>query len=355
MNHSDAQSESRFLKVDPTWLARHDEHVLLPDLPIVDAHHHLLDRPHWRYLFDDLLADTRSGHNIVATVFVQCLAMHRATGPQYLRPVGETEFANGVAAMSASGGYGAMRACAGIVAYADLRLDEHQLRALLEAHLGAGGGRLRGIRQIVAWGSEDIFNNPEAGTTAQMLGDERFRRGFGLLAAYGLSFDAWLYHPQITELESLARAFPDTMIVLDHLGGPLGIGTFADKRDAVFVQWSGAIKRLACCPNVFVKLGGLGMRVNGFNFHHRAMPPSSEELAQAWRPYVETCIQAFGVQRCMFESNFPVDKGSFSHKVCWNAFKRLASGTSQQERARLFSGTASQIYRLDVTATSAGA
>ena len=347
MNPTDTQSVSRYLKIDPGWLALREEPVLLPELAIVDAHHHVLDRPGWRYLFDDLLADTRSGHNIVATVFVQCLAMHRATGPEWLRPVGETEFVNGVAAMSASGAYGAMRACAAIVAYADLRMDEGHLRELLEAHIRAGNGRLRGIRQIVAWGHEDILNNPEAATHARMLADPLFRRGFAQLAALGLSFDAWLYHPQISELESLARAFPGMSIVLNHFGGPLGIASYAGRRDAVFAEWSAAIRRLAACPNVHMKLGGLGMRVNGFDFHTLKTPPSSEDLARAWRPYVETCLDAFGARRCMFESNFPVDKGSYSYAVCWNAFKRLASGASAAEQARLFSGTAAGFYQLD--------
>jgi L-fuconolactonase len=325
------------------WLDRRVEEILAPDLPIVDPHHHLWDRPGWRYLLDELLADLNSGHNIVATVFLQCRAMHRAGGPEPLRPVGETEFVNGVAAMSASGGFGPTRVCAGIVGHADLTLGA-PVREVLEAHLRAGGDRFRGIRHSNAWDAS--VPRPTNAPRPDLLAEADFRAGFAQLAPLGLSFDAWLYHPQIPELTALARAFPDTPIVLNHVGGPLGLGAYAGRRAEMIAAWSASIRDLATCPNVSVKLGGLGMPLTGLGFHEQAEPPSSERLAEASRPYFETCIAAFGTDRCMFESNFPVDKESFSYAVYWNACKRLTQGASATEKAALFSGSAARFYRI---------
>jgi len=341
-----ATTDSPYLPVRDDWLARRSETILEPDLPIVDPHHHLWDRPRWRYMFEDLLADMNSGHKIVATVFLQCRAFYRAQGREEMKPLGETEFVNGVAAMSASGRYGAARVCAGIVGHADLRLGP-RVEEVLAAHIRAGGERFRGIRHITAWDADPALLNPAYPVPPGLLGDAAFREGFARLAPLGLSFDAWLYHPQIGELTALARAFPETRIILNHVGGPLGIGAYAGQREEVFGHWRAAIRDLATAPNVFVKLGGMGMRINGFGFNEQAEPPSSEHLAAAWRPYVETCIERFGAGHCMFESNFPVDKGSYSYAVGWNAFKRLAANASATEKAALFSGTASQVYRLD--------
>ena len=336
-----------YLPVRPDWLARRHEAILEPDLPIVDPHHHLWDRPDWRYLLDELVADTSSGHNVVATVFVQARAMLRASGPVELRHVGETEFANGAAAMSASGSYGKTRHCAGIVGHADLTLGS-RVEPVLEAHLRAGGDRFRGIRHSSAWDQDAQVRNPAYNPPAGLLGEAAFREGFAVLSRLGLSYDAWLYHPQIDELTELARAFPASKIVLDHVGGPIGIRAYAGKREEVFGRWRTSILALAACGNVHVKLGGLGMRIGGFSFHEGAEPPSSDSLARAWRPYFETCIEAFGPSRAMFESNFPVDKGSYSYPVFWNACKRIAQGASASEKADLFAGTAARFYGLDL-------
>jgi predicted TIM-barrel fold metal-dependent hydrolase len=327
------------------WLDRWQEEIIEPDLPIVDPHHHLWDRPTWRYLLDELLADLNSGHRIVATVFLQCRSMHRASGPEAFRPVGETEFVNGVAAMSASGGYGPTEVCAGIVGHVDLRLGA-QAGKVLDAHLRAGGGRFRGIRHTNAW--EASVPRPTNAPIPHLLADEDFRAGFAQLAPRDLSFDAWMYHPQIPELAALARAFPDTRIVLNHVGGPLGIGDYTGRRDDVRAAWSASIRDLATCPNVYVKLGGLGMPLTGLAFHEQPEPPTSEQLAAASRPFFETCIDAFGADRCMFESNFPVDKESFSYAVYWNACKRLTQGASAADKAALFSGSAARFYRLEL-------
>lgn len=338
-------SSLHYLAVRKDWLARHTEPALDPALPIIDPHHHLWDRPGWRYLLPDLLADTGQGHSIAATVFVQCRAMHRATGPAAFAPVGETEFVCGIAAMSASGGYGPTRVAAGIVGHVDLMIGA-AAKAVLEAHIQAGGGRFRGIRHITAWDPDPVIMNPAYTPPQDILFREEFRAGFAQLAPLGLSFDAWLYHPQIPDLTALARSFPETAIVLDHVGGPLGIRGYAGRRAEVFRDWRAAMAELATCPNVCVKLGGLGMRIGGFGFEDAADPPTSDLLAGAWRPWVETTIELFGAGRCMFESNFPVDKGSYGYGVFWNACKKLAAGASAAERAALFSGTARRFYRL---------
>ncbi|MGH7094495.1 MAG: amidohydrolase family protein [Stellaceae bacterium] len=334
------------LAIRHDWLASRREEIIEAELPIVDPHHHLVERPETgRYLLQDLLADTGSGHNITATVYLEWLSMYRADGPEAMRPVGEVEFANGVAAMAASGGYGKTKVCAGIVGTADLTLGA-AVEQVLEAEIAAGGGRFRGIRfitathpQQAAWGSP-VLRPPG------LLMDRQVREGFAKLAPLGLSFDSWMYHTQLGELVELARAFPETPIVLDHVGGAIGLGPYVGRRDAVFAEWSGKIRELAGCPNVHIKLGGLGMRMFGFDVHLHEAPPNSEELAAAWRPYIETCIAAFGVERAMFESNFPVDKGSCAYAPLWNAFKRIASGCSAAEKAALFSGTATRFYRL---------
>ena len=342
---SKAPSSIHYIPNRPDWLARRTEAALEPALPIVDPHHHLWDRPGWRYLLDDLLADTNTGHNIVATVFVQCRAMHRAGGPVEMQPVGETEFVNGIAAMSASGGYGAMKACAGIVGHADMLLGA-RVESVLAAHVAAGGGRFRGIRHITAWDPDPVVMNPAYQPPRGVLGDQRFRDGVRTLGRLGLTFDAWLYHPQIGDLAAMAAAVPETNIMLDHVGGPLAIASYEGRREAEFPRWAAAMRELAKRPNVYVKLGGLGMRINGFRFEDAADPPSSEMLAQAWRPYIETCIAAFGASRCMFESNFPVDKGSYGYGVFWNACKLLAKGASAAEKKDLFAGTANRFYNL---------
>jgi L-fuconolactonase len=271
--------------------------------------------------------------------------MYRVAGPAEMRPVGEVEFANGIAAMAESGVYGGTKVCAGIVGYADLGLGA-AVERVLEAQIAAGGGRFRGIRYITATHPEQAQWSPAPLRPEGMLRDPRVREGFAKLAPLGLSFDAWMYHTQLGELVDLARAFPATPIVLDHVGGPIGLGHYAGKRDEVFAAWSKSIRELARCPNVHIKLGGLGMRMFGFSVHTGEIPPSSEELARLWRPYVETCIAAFGPQRAMFESNFPVDKGSGSYHVFWNAFKRIAAGCSTAEKAALFAGSARKFYRL---------
>jgi predicted TIM-barrel fold metal-dependent hydrolase len=329
----------------PDWLAQRTEDIIDPARSIVDPHHHLWDRGGQRYLIEEITDDIASGHNIVATVYVDCRSMYRAHGPEAFRPVGEVEFANGVAAMSASGGYGSAAICAGIVSHVNLLLGE-AARGVLEAEIAAGNGRFRGIRHSSPWDAGSDVAGIYATRPKGLLLDPTFRKGFACLAPLNLSFDAWLFHPQIGELADLARAFPDTKIVLDHCGGPIGVGSYANRREEIFTVWKASILDIAKCPNVVVKLGGLAMRLLGYDFHERPKPPSSEEAAAAWRPYIETCIEAFGANRCMFESNFPPDKGQCSYQVIFNAFKRIAADYSEAEKTALFSRTAADFYRL---------
>ncbi|WP_050469787.1 amidohydrolase family protein [Herbaspirillum chlorophenolicum] len=339
-----AQS-SPHLHVREDWLALTCEEVLEPDLPIVDAHHHVWDRATGRYLFDELMADIGAGHNVIASIFVQCRSMYRADGPDRMKPVGEVEFINGLAAQSASGLYGPARACAAIVGFADLMLGD-EVVPVLEALKHAGNGRLRGIRNTTAWHADPAIRTNPIPPPPGMLADPRFQAGARQLARHDLSLDIWAYHTQLDEVLALARACPDTRFVLDHAGGPLGAGPYAGKRDEVMREWEAAMRRIAALPNVWLKLGGLGMPVGGWDFHLRAAPPTSAELAQAWQPYVMTCIELFGPQRCMFESNFPVDKGMFGYVSLWNAFKRLTMAMSGPERASLFSACAQEVYRI---------
>jgi predicted TIM-barrel fold metal-dependent hydrolase len=327
------------------WLAKTQEEVLEPELAICDPHHHLWERPDSRYLLDELLSDTRDGgHNITETVFVECSAMYRKDGPAVMASVGEVEFVQGIAAQSASGIYGDARLAAGIIGFADLSAGV-SVREVLEAHISASRDRFRGIRHASVWDASPAltsYKKPREG----MLGDAKFREGFAELGNLGLSYEAWLYHPQLMELVDLANAFPNVPIVLDHIGGPIGIGTYEGRNDEVMAKWKAGITALSACPNVVVKVGGFGMTLGGFGWHEREVPAGSAELAQAMGPWYLHCIEEFGVDRCMFESNFPVDKQSVSYTVLWNMFKRIAEGFSDDEKAALFRGTALRTYRI---------
>jgi L-fuconolactonase len=345
------------------------EPALEPELPIVDPHHHLwletaadtaarvqqgdanpfnhVRREIARYLFEELHEDLTEGHNVVATVYAECGSMYREDAADPMRPdamrvVGEVEFANGVAAMYASGRFGALRACAGIVGYAELMLGG-AVRPVLEAQVAAGGGRFKGIRNHL---THDPHVPMFAHGNPALMADATFREGFAVLGDMGLTYDAWLLEPQIPQLVKLARAFPGQPIVLDHSGAPLGVGHYAGRGEEVFARWKANIAELATCDNVTMKLGGLGMPINGFPSFRQSPPATSEQLAREWRPWFETAIEAFGAHRCMFESNYPTDGGSGSYSTLWNAFKRVCEGASPDEKADLFAGTAARFYGL---------
>jgi L-fuconolactonase len=336
------------LPIRENWLALRQEEMLQPDLAIVDAHHHLWDRQTGRYLADELRQDTGGGHRIVSTVYVQCRSMLRNSGPEAMKPVGEVEFANGVAAMFASGTYGPMRCCEAIVGGADLALG-HAVAPVLEKMLEVSGGRLRGIRNPLAWHESEAVRSSPVVPPPDLMQRRSFVDGVRTLAKYDLSLDVWLYHTQLDALYDLAVQAPDVTIVIDHFGGPLGVGPYAGKRADVRRDWLAALRRLASLPNTRIKLGGAGLTVFGFDFAAAERPPSSTDLATAWAPMFETCVELFGAQRSMFESNFPVDKGMVSYMVLWNAFKRLAGRASPAERTALFSQTAALTYGLNVS------
>ncbi|MDG6079644.1 amidohydrolase [Erythrobacter litoralis] len=346
------------------------EAILEPDLPIVDPHHHLWDLrpllsafPEPRhdfveaiagaayYTFDELLADTRSGHNVVGTVFMECGAFYDAARGNMMKPVGEVEFVNGVAAQGASGLYGDYRPCAAIIGHADLTLGD-AVTPVIEALTAAGNGRFKGIRHAAAWDADPDVLGPPFHAPEGLYGSDAFREGFAAYGQYGLTFDAWLLEPQLGDVLDLARAFPDQTIVLDHCGTPLNIASYRGSLPDHFERWQSNIRLIADCPNVRVKLGGLamafcGMPEEGPFDRHGGSGYASEELAEQWKPYIETCIEAFGVDRAMFESNYPVDRWGASYPVLWNTFKRLAKGASDAEKRALFAGTAAKTYGIE--------
>ena len=315
---------------------------LAPDLEICDSHHHLWERPPKDYLLDDLLQDLRSGHNVVSTIAVECRYAYRKDGPEELRPVGETEFLDRVANRVAADPTIKTRVAAAIVGHANLTLGD-RAAAVLEAHMAASPEHFRGVRHSTIWDASGALRSD---APQGLLADDKFRRGFARLGKLNLSYDAWLYHPQLPEFAALAHAFPDVTIILNHIAAPLGVGPYAGKRGEVFEIWSRGIAALASCPNVAVKLGGAGSLRSGYDWHERAVKPSSAELATALRPYFEWCIENLGVDRCMFESNFPVEKLSTSYVNLLNGFKRIAEKYSAGERAALFHDTAARIYRI---------
>ena len=334
---------------DNDWLALTQEPTLEPELPICDPHHHFWDLrpgsiPYQRYLLHELNADIYSGHNVRSTAFVEARSMYRPGGPEELRPVGEVEFVQGLAAASNSGVYGDSRAAAAIVGHADLKLAD-KVQPVLEALQAASPNRFRGIRHNVTWNTDPSWDNRE---TQGILANSQFREGARVLARMGLSLDMMQAFPQMPEIADFAKAVPDLTIILNHIGGLSRTGIYANKDDEVIPVWEEGIAAVAACPNVVVKLGGLGMPRIGFGWHGREVPIGSEELAEAMSPWLPYCIEQFGPNRCMFESNFPPDKVSFSYNVMYNAFKIMSGSYSSTERAAMLHDTAVRVYRIDV-------
>jgi L-fuconolactonase len=326
-----------------SYTERVSEATLERELPICDPHHHLWDRPGNRYMLEELRSDTGTGHNVQTTVFVECGSAWRTDGPEHYRPVGETIFVAAEAARStASAAQGSV--IRAIVGHADLRAAA--IEDVLAAHADAGQGLFRGIRQVASRDDSPEIHTSHTNPPAHLLADPAFRAGLVALGRAGYSFDAYLYHPQLAELAAAARAAPETVIVLDHIGAPLGVGPYAGKRTEVLEVWRRGMDDVARCENVVVKLGGIGMPIFGLEWHKREAQPSSEELADAWRTEIRWCIERFGVERCMFESNFPVDKRSCSYRVLWNAFKRMTADASTADKAALFHDNATRVYRL---------
>lgn len=340
------------IAVRPEWLARQREAPLEPGLPIIDAHHHLWQFPEKTYRSADLLADMRDGHNVVSTVFVECKTHYRADGQPDLRSVGEMEFVVAESAVAADLQPGS-GICGAAIGYADLRLGPAVI-PVLDALIAASCGRLRGVRNIAVWHADPTVRVSAANPPQGLMSDPAFREGFAALAEKGLVFDAWLIHTQLDELHALASAFPDVQVVLNHVGGPLAVGPYAGRRAQVFEEWRAGMARLAESGNVAVKLGGFGMPLFGFGFERLPSPPDSLQIAASIGPYVGACIDLFGAQRCMFESNFPVDKGCFNYNTLWNAFKRLSARHAAGDIEALFFDTAARIYRMPAAGAGIG-
>lgn len=337
------------MPVNQQWLDLVEEESLEPELPICDPHHHLWDHPGSRYLLEDLLSDAQSGHNVVSTVFVECMSEYEKNSSVALAPVGETKFVQALADenanANANGNYGSTATAAAIVSFADLLLGD-AVDEVLIAHIEASPNRFRGIRHACSWDASEEVRNSHTNPPPNLYLDEEFRKGFARLAEFDLTFDTWLYHTQLQELLSLAQAFPEQPIVLDHVGGPLGIGPYKGRRNEIYAAWKNDICKLAQCDNIVVKLGGLAMAINGFQWHKQELPPSSEQLAEATRPYLLHCIEQFGPERCMFESNFPVDKVSCSYNILWNSFKRVTSNFSDVDKKAMYHDTAVKFYSI---------
>lgn len=336
------------------WLDQIREEIIEPERAIIDPHHHLWkNRFGWNYLLPELWEDTGSGHNIVKTAFMECRAFYYRDGPEHLRPAGETEFIANLASASHSGasdsGAGKQASISAIIAHADLTLageSEDKLLEILDLHRRHGAGLFRGIRHSAARDErpEDLFIVSSA--PPHLHGKESFRKGMRILADQGLTYDTWHYHHQNLGFLDLARAVPECTMILDHFGTPLGIGVYKNRKDEIFQRWKQEISELAKCENVVAKLGGLAMPDNGYDWHLAAQPPTSDELVEAQQRYYLHTIECFGPERCMFESNFPVDRLSVNYHVLWNAFKKMAAGYSEAEKHAMFYGTAERVYSM---------
>lgn len=334
--------------VDLEWLSRHREDIVEPDLEIVDAHHHVWDMPGSRYLFDEVMNDFNSGHRIVSSVYAQCHSMYRTEGPTEMRPVGETEFVSGIAQRGAASAYCSTALCAGIVGSADLMLGAG-IEPVLLAHMQAGGGRFRGIRPTVAWHESPQLRVLEL--QPNILMRKAAREAIGCMEKLNLSLDLWVFYTQLDEVVDICRAFPGLTVVVNHTAGIVDRGPYASKQKEMFAEWREKVHELARCPNVVLKLGGLAKRYGGLRRDTLAEPPSSDLLVDRWNDCIQLCIDAFSPHRCMFESNFPVDRGSCNYHVLWNAFKKITRGYTPAERQRLFSLTAAETYRLPARAS----
>ena len=331
------------------WLLTNKEEALEPDLPICDPHHHLWDFNKTyieeTYLLPDILKDTNSGHNIVSTVFIECGAMYNKNHSIEEQVINETEFVNGIAAMSNSGLYGKTKIAAGIVGSAPLLIGE-KVAEILDKHLNIAPKRFKGIRSQAAMHPDGTIPSTRARPIEGVYINDMFHRGFAHLESRNLSFEAWCYHPQLPQLIKLAKKFSNTTIILNHFGGPLGIGSFKGKEEETYSFWEKEITELSKCDNVVAKLGGIAMEINGFEWHKNKIAPSGNELINKTKRYYEKTLELFGIDRCMFESNFPVDKISCSYVNLWNGFKLLTKDYSANERAKLFHDNATRIYKL---------
>ena len=333
------------MPINEIWLEKIEEETLEPHLTICDPHHHLWKHPNNTYLAEEFLHDINSGHKISSTVFVECMSSYDKDSPRALAPVGETKFVEALAKNNTQ-----TNIAKAMVGFADLLLGD-SVAEVFDAHLEQSPYRFKGIRHACGWDSSDQIRNSHTNPTRFLYLDETFQKGFAKLFDYGFTFDAWLYHPQHQDLIKLAKSFPNQIIIVDHVGGPLGIGPYRNKQQSVFQTWKKTVSQLAECENIFMKLGGLSMATSGFEWHKKNKPPTSLQLAEATAPYLNFCIEKFGTKRCMFESNFPVDKISCSYNVLWNSFKRITGSFSIDEKRDLFHDVAVKTYDINESLT----
>jgi L-fuconolactonase len=324
------------------WVERTQEDIIEPELPIIDAHHHLWVRGGHRYLLPEFVDDVATGHNIVGTVFAECHSMYRKDGPEELKSLGETEFVTGCAAMGDSGTFGDTKYCQGFISNVDLMLGD-QTKAIFEQHIERSAGRFKGIRYTTAWDKHDKIPSPSS--TEHLLLDSNVLAGAKVMAELGLTLDCWVYHPQLDDVAQLAAAVPNLTIVLNHTGVPILGGPYREKHEEVHRDWLAGIKKVSANPNVFIKVGAFPIRKSGDGID-RSLPPTSIEIAEVWKPWMQECIEVFGPSRSIFESNFPVQKLFASYHVTWNAFKRIAVDASDDEKRWLFHDAAIAAYRL---------
>ena len=328
------------MNIRENWLVLTKEEAIDPELPICDPHHHFWKHPDGDYLLKELFQDFSGGHHIVQTVCVECESIN-SENVQGMKAVNETRFVADLTSPDKTKPFGETKVAAGIIGYADLTKGSRVI-PVIEAHMEASE-RFRGIRQVATCDADKEIFSPGI---PQLLTRPDFQEGLSHLMDFGLNFETFVYHPQLSELADLAGKCPDLPIILDHIGGPLRIGRYAKDVEAAFSEWQKGIKTLADHDNVFIKFGGFGMPIMGFHWPELPVPPDSVELAKTMEPYFSWCVERFGTSRCMFESNFPVEKMSVSYTVLWNAFKRITKNFSDQERKSLFHDTAARVYRL---------
>ena len=343
------ENKSPHLPVRQEWLDQHIEDAILPDLPIIDPHHHLWDAGFGRYYVEELLKDIKSsGHNVESTVYIMSSSntkIYAKDGPEEFRPLSEIKFATDEAKRADLIPNNHVKVNASIVGSVDLTFGK-KLKPVLEKAINISEGRLKGIRMLLASHQDPRINSGAVRSDLGLMLHPNFIDGAKCIQNADLSLDFWIYHTQLYEMEQIARALPDLTIILNHVGGPIHLGEYEGKQALTHREWRSAMMRLAKIPNINVKLGGLGMAVNGAKFHENNNPPNSTQLSNIWKPWIYETLDMFGFDRCMFESNFPVDKGSCSYGVLWNAFKILAKDMSEDEKNKLFKQNASRIYKI---------
>ena len=328
------------------WLAQVKEEIINPELPIIDPHHHLWNGDNqlagsFPYLIENLSEDTNSGHNIVGTIFMECSQGYYSDGEEKYKPVGETEFV--INLIKDSEKLSKSTNIIGIIGFADLMLG-HEVKDVLNTHLSKGEGLFRGIRHAAGWDKNNEIHNSHSNPIENIYHNKSFMKGAEELINLSLTFDAWHYHHQINDLSIFAKKYPELTIIHDHFGGPLGVGPYEGKKEEIFKKWKDDISLLSESKNVYAKLGGLAMPVNGWNFHKQNKPASSDQILDMHHEYYLHTINCFGVERCMFESNFPVDRRSVSYHVIWNAFKKMVLGYSNEDKKKLFFKNAKDVY-----------